>query len=148
MDVKALIDKAVEIMVSEAALARALHVSPSNVNDWRHERKPCADKHVVAMAKIIGKDPRTVAAEVYLARLGKLALISLAGVAVTIAGWLVPGGAANAAPATDDNVYYVNSGIDRASRSAPSNGRRQPTCVPSRTALEDRSVPTGVLGTE
>lgn len=108
MDVKALIDKAVEVMASEAALARSLHVSPSNVNEWRHERRPCPDKHIVAMAKIIGRDPRAVAAEVYLARLGKLALISLAGVAVTIAGWLVPGSAANAAPATGDNVYYVN----------------------------------------
>lgn len=108
MDVKTLIDKAVEVMASEAALARSLHVSPSNVNEWRHERRACPDKHIVAMAKIIGRDPRAVAAEVYLARLGKLALISLVGVAVTIAGWLVPGGVANAAPATDDNVYYVN----------------------------------------
>lgn len=79
MDQKTLIDKCVNLCGSEVKLARALHVSNGNVNDWRHERRDVPAKHLVAMAKMIPGDTRAIVAEVYLARLGKLALISLAG---------------------------------------------------------------------
>jgi DNA-binding transcriptional regulator YdaS (Cro superfamily) len=103
MEQKTLVDDAVQVMVTEAALAKALNVSPSNVNEWRHGRRPCPDRHVIAMAKIIGRDPRAVAAEVYLARLGKLALISIAGAVATIGTWGTPG-PAHAAAGSRDNV--------------------------------------------
>ena len=86
-----LIEEAAAIAGNESKLAAALNVSRGNLSDWKHDRSPCPDKHVLAMARIAGKQPMQTALEVYKERLGKLASTLATGAAVTLVFGLTGG---------------------------------------------------------
>lgn len=89
MQLEKLIAEASAIAGSQNKLATALGTQSGVVSEWRNGLRHCPDKYVVAMARIAGRDPLRTALEVYKERLGKLALISLAG-AVAIMSTFAP----------------------------------------------------------
>jgi hypothetical protein len=100
--VETLIDTAARCAGSQAALARAIGATRSQITDWKAGRAHVPDKSVLAMARVAGWNPMHTAMEVYKGRLGELAkTLAIGAVAITLA--CVGAGDARAA-ATKPNV--------------------------------------------
>lgn len=93
MELVKLIDAASAISGSDGKLARHLEVSPGNVSDWRHGRRPCPIDCVADMAAIAGLPVSRVVEEALIERnagtprgerLAKALGKALAGVVATL----------------------------------------------------------------
>lgn len=65
MQVKKLVEAAIDSQGNARALAEALGVQSQEVSDWRHGRRTCPPDMRARMAEMIGLDPIAELAEAY-----------------------------------------------------------------------------------
>jgi DNA-binding transcriptional regulator YdaS (Cro superfamily) len=85
MQLAKLIDEATAIAGSQRKLAERLDgATQGHVSEWRSGTRPCPDKHILAMAQMVGRQPVATALAIYRDRLGELAKTLAIGAVVVL----------------------------------------------------------------
>lgn len=80
MQLSELIERAEAIAGGTRKLGAALNANPSHISAWKAGTRHCPDEKLLAMVRLCGLPTERTLGAIVLARLGKLAKTSLAGV--------------------------------------------------------------------
>lgn len=108
-----LLDKAKEITGSDSKTARAIHVTPQALNNWRNNRQPITPADVALLAEVVGMEPSDWLAKATVERYQGTpkgeALARALGKALLVTGATIVSSGANAA----EGVGYLIRCIER-----------------------------------